>query len=154
MCVARHAQITQNNNFPISLQYRKESSDEVVVFFGTHISMKACYKLIAWFWCGCLSISKVPKIATLQCFYNVSKKKLKMKLIFCMEINIKVSRKFISSLWASKFPTRLILSLLMGMIKHSQITQSNKFAISLQYSKSEVRNGGHSLHADKRQSVY
>ena len=47
VCVARHAQITQNNNFPISLQYRKESSDEVVVFFGTHISMKACYKLIA-----------------------------------------------------------------------------------------------------------
>ena len=54
----------------------------------------------------------------------------------------------------SKFPTRLILSLLMGMIKHSQITESNKFAISLQYSKNQVRNGGHSLHADKRQSVY
>ena len=54
----------------------------------------------------------------------------------------------------SKFPTRLILSLLMGMIKHSQITENNKFAISLQYSKNQVRNGGHSLHADKRQSVY
>ena len=46
------------------------------------------------------------------------------------------------------------LSLLMVMIKHSQITQSNKFAIFLQYLKKEVRNGGHSQHADKRQSFY
>ena len=40
----------------------------------------------------------------------------------------------------------------MGMIKHSQITQSNMFAISLQYLKKEVRDGGHFWHADKRQS--
>ena len=40
----------------------------------------------------------------------------------------------------------------MGMIKHSQITQSNKFAISLQYLKKEVRNGDHFWHADKLQS--
>ena len=40
------------------------------------------------------------------------------------------------------------------MIKHSQITQSNKFAISLQYLKKDVRNGGHFWHADKRQSFY
>ena len=37
----------------------------------------------------------------------------------------------------------MILSLLMGMIKHSQITQSNKFPISYQYLKKEVRNGVH-----------
>ena len=36
----------------------------------------------------------------------------------------------------------------MGMIKHSQSTQSNKFAISLQYLKKEVRNGVHFLHAE------
>ena len=47
----------------------------------------------------------------------------------------------VSILWTSKFPTRSILSLLMGMIKHSQITQSNKFATSLQYLKKEGRNG-------------
>ena len=46
----------------------------------------------------------------------------------------------VSILWTSKFPTRLI-SLLMGMIKHSQITQSNKFATSLRYLKKEGRNG-------------
>ena len=49
---------------------------------------------------------------------------------------------------------RLILSLLMGMVKHSQITQSNKFGISKQYLKKEVRNGGNFWHADKRQSFY
>ena len=33
MCVARHAQITQNNKFAISLQYlKKEVSDEVNFF--------------------------------------------------------------------------------------------------------------------------
>ena len=42
----------------------------------------------------------------------------------------------------------------MDMIKHSQITQSNKFAISLQYLKKEVRSRGHFWHADQRQSFY
>ena len=49
---------------------------------------------------------------------------------------------------------KVILSFLMGMIKHSQSTQSNKFAISLQYLKKEVRNGVHFLHVDKHQSFY
>ena len=48
----------------------------------------------------------------------------------------------------------IILSLYMGMIKHSQSTQSNKFAMSLQYLKKEVRNGVHFLHADKHQSFF
>ena len=42
----------------------------------------------------------------------------------------------------------------MGMIKHSQINQCSKFAVSLQYLKKEVRNGGHFWPADKRQSFY
>ena len=42
----------------------------------------------------------------------------------------------------------------MGMIQHSQITQSNKFAISLQYLKQQVRNGGHFWLAAKRQSFH
>ena len=39
------------------------------------------------------------------------------------------------------------------MIKHSQSTQRNKFAISLQYLKKEVTDGVYFLHADK-QSFY
>ena len=40
----------------------------------------------------------------------------------------------------------------MDMIKHSQSTQGNKFAISLQYLNKEVRDGVHFLHADKHQN--
>ena len=42
----------------------------------------------------------------------------------------------------------------MCMIKHSQSTQRNKFVISFQYLKKEVRDGVHFLHADKHQSFY
>ena len=41
-----------------------------------------------------------------------------------------------------------------GIIKHSQSTQSNNFAISLQYLRKEVRNEVHFLHEDKHQSFY
>ena len=40
------------------------------------------------------------------------------------------------------------------MIKCFHITESNKFAISLQYLKKEVRNGDHFWHAEKIQSFY
>ena len=53
-----------------------------------------------------------------------------------------------------KVSYKLILSLLMGMIKHSQSTQINKSAISLQYLKKEVSEGVHFLHLDKHQSFY
>ena len=42
-----------------------------------------------------------------------------------------------------KVSYKVILSLLMGMIKHSKSTQSNKFAMSLQYLKKQARNGVH-----------
>ena len=53
-----------------------------------------------------------------------------------------------------KVSYKLILFLLMDMIKHSQSTQINKFAISVQYLKKEVREGVHFLHLDKHQSLY
>ena len=40
------------------------------------------------------------------------------------------------------------------MIKNFQSTQSNKFVISMQYLKKEVRDGVHFLHVDKDQSFY
>ena len=60
-----------------------------------------------------------------------------MKLFFCMQINIQVYFNTLSV----KISYKLILSLLMGMVKHSQSTQINKFAISLPYLKKEVRGG-------------
>ena len=49
---------------------------------------------------------------------------------------------------------KVLLSFLLGMIKYSQSTQSNKFAISLQYLKKEVRKEVHFLHTDEHQSLY
>ena len=51
-----------------------------------------------------------------------------------------------------KISEKVILSLLMDMIKHSQRTQSNKITTSLQYLKREVGDGV--LHADKHQRFY
>ena len=55
-----------------------------------------------------------------------------------------------------KVSLMVILPLLIGMIKHSQITQAcNIFtAISLQYLKKEVMERVHFLHADKHRTFY
>ena len=80
---------------------------------------------------------------------------VEMQLIFHMQINIKVFYKLISKLTlVIKVSYKAILSLLMGMIKHSRSTQTNKIVISLKYLKKGVRNGVHFLHADKHQSFY
>ena len=79
-----------NDKFAISLQYlKKELRDEVdFLYADKHESLLQIESMILLGWS---SIPEVPKIASLQCLYNISKKKLKMKLIFCMQINIKVS---------------------------------------------------------------
>ena len=82
---------------------KKEVSDEID--FCMQMSMKACYNIVQWFWWGWSSIPKVPKDASLQCLYNISKITLEMNLIFCMQINIKVSYKLLSILWVSTFLT-------------------------------------------------
>ena len=53
-----------------------------------------------------------------------------------------------------KVSYKVILSLLLGMIKHSQYTQSSKFPISFQYPQKEVSNGVYFLQADKHPGVY
>ena len=53
-----------------------------------------------------------------------------------------------------KVSYKVILSLLMGRIKHSQSAQSNKFAISLQYLKKKLGMEFIFLHAEKHQSFY
>ena len=104
--------------------------------------MKTGHKSILWLWWVWQSISKVPKIASLQCLYNISKKKKVRD-----EVNFWYADKHQSWLQVDfntlgiKFSSKAILSSLMGMINHSPSTQSKKFAISLQYLKKEVRSG-------------
>ena len=124
--------------------------------FCMQISMKACYKMIAWFWWRWSGIFKVPKIASFQCPYDISKKNWEMKFIISMRINIKILLQVAFQHFGLgiKLSYRVILSLLMGLIQHCQSSQSNKYGISWQYLKKEVRNGVHFLHADKHQSSY
>ena len=74
--------------------------------------------------------------------------KLDMKLIFCMQINTKVSYKLTSTLWASQFPARWYY---YYWWTEPSILKSRKFTISLQYLKEEVKNGVYFLHVDKHQ---
>ena len=72
--MARHVQITENNQFAISLQ-----------------CMKACFKLILIIFDGYgQTFPKFPKKQVCNVF-TISLKKLEMKLTFLMQINIKVS---------------------------------------------------------------
>ena len=47
----------------------------------------------------------------------------------------------------------MVLSILIGIVKHSESTRNNKFAIASQYLKKEVRDGVHFLHANKYQNL-
>ena len=84
---------------------------------------------------GMVKHSQVLKIASLQCLYNTSKK----KLTFWRQINIRVSYILISTIGHQVFPQgdrhnhENVKGTVMGMIKHSQSTQSNMFAMPLQY---------------------
>ena len=132
------------------------------VDFLQQISIKVSNKLILWFLWRWSSISKVLKIASLKCLHSISEKNLDMKLNFCMQHADEHQRflRFQSfqgwfQYFGHKVSFKVILPLLMGIIKHSQSSiQSNKFAISLQYLKKEVRDGVYFLHADNHQSLY
>ena len=101
VCVTRHTQITQDSKFAVSLQYlKKELSDEVdFLHAGKHEILLQIDSMILM---GIVKHSQSSQNSMFtMSLCNISKNKLKMKLVFCMEINIKVSEKFISTLWAS-----------------------------------------------------
>ena len=129
----------------ISLQYLEKKGVRKLIFC-MQMSMKVCCKLALWIWLRWSSIPKVTKKATLQCHYNISDEvdffhATKHKSVFQVDFNT----------FGIKVSYRMILSLLVGVFKHSQSTQSNKFEISLQYVK-KGRDGFHFLHADKHQN--
>ena len=66
------------------------------------ISMAVSYKLILWYLMSSQAFAKFPSF---QWIYNISKKKLEIKLIFWMQIKIKVSQVDFNTL-DIKFPTR------------------------------------------------
>ena len=105
MGIVKHSQTSQNNKFVISLQYlKKEVRGEAI--FSMHINIKVSCKLISKFGTSTFpkkwyyhyqgassSILQVLKVTSFQYLYNISKKKLRID--FCMQINIKASTIFI-----------------------------------------------------------
>ena len=131
---ARHAYITQNNKVAFSLQYiTKKVSDEIdCSHVDKHESSLQINTDTWWEWSN---IPKVPKISSLQCLTNISKSKLEMKLFFLHADKHQSFLQVYFNALGVKVSYKLILFLFMSMIKHSQSTQTNKFAISLQYLK-------------------
>ena len=80
---------------------------------------------------------KVPKIRSLH-IYAISPEKHGLKWFFCLQINTKVFYKGIV-FW-------------MCVSRLAQITQNNKFAISLPYLKKKMSHEVDFLHADKHES--
>ena len=110
VCVAKHDQITQNNKLTMFLHYlKKKVRDEVNFCMQTKI--KGSYKLILtlwaskfptrwyYYWWARSSILIILKVTSFQYLYNISKKKLIMEFIFCMQINIKVSTSWHYCFW-------------------------------------------------------
>ena len=76
-------------------------------------------------------------IASLQCLQYL-KKEVRDEVDFLHADKHQNFPKVNSSTLSIKVFYKMILSLLLGIIKHSQSTQSNKLSIDLQYLKNEV----------------
>ena len=98
------------------------------LIFCLQISTKAFYKLVVSL---CVYVARHAQntqntqSASLQYLFNISRRTLRMKLIFCLQINVKCFLK-------------MILSFQVCVGRYTQIIKNNKLAISLQYFKKEV----------------
>ena len=98
------------------------------LMFCMQVSMEPYYKLILWFWWRWSSIPKVTKIASSKCLYNISIKKLEMKFDFLHADKHQSGLQVDFNTLDTNVSYKMILLLSISMMKHSQSTQSNKFA--------------------------
>ena len=97
--------------------------------------MDVFLKLILSFW---VSVTRHAQSNQnmFACLCNISIKAWGIKLIFCLQINTKVFHKMIVSPWVC-------------VARHVEIAENNKFTISLQYLKENVKDEVSFLPADK-----
>ena len=99
----------------------------IKLIFCMQISIKTCYELKLWFCWGRSNIPKVPNNKSLQYL----KKEVRDEVDFLHTDKHQSFLQVDFNTLGIKVSYKVILSFLMGMIKHSQSTQSNKFSISL-----------------------
>ena len=127
MCVARYAQITQNKKFAIFLQYLKKEVINKVNFLHA-----GKYKNL-------LQIDTVILMRMVKHFQSSQNSEFAMssqylKIEVRDEVDLLHADKHQSGLqgdfntFSTKVSYKVILSLLMSIIKHSQSAQSKKFA--------------------------
>ena len=126
VCGATHAQSTQNNKSALSLQYLKEKLKGKVNFQPADKYLQRFLQIDTVILSVWLGMRKLPKI----------RKKGVMKLIFCMQMSIKVSYKLIQYFFDGG---------------QSSIPKVSKIA-SWQCLKKEARDEVDFLQADKHQS--
>ena len=113
----------------ISLQcYKKQINEEVDFSLADkHQSMLQIDTMVL---VGMVKHSQSSQESKFVMSLQYLKKEVKRKLIFCMQADLNIL--------GIKVSYKVVLSLLMGRIKHSQSTQSNNFAIFLQYLKKKL----------------
>ena len=101
--MVKHFQSSQNSNFAMSLQYlKKEVRDEVDFLHANKhqnflqvdsntLSSKVFYKVILSLLMGMIKPSESTQSNNFAISLHISKNKLGMEFIFCMQINIKAS---------------------------------------------------------------
>ena len=104
--------------------------------FCRQINVEVFYQLMLSLW---VSLTRRPQNTQNKILYlcNISIKAWGMKLVFCLQINIKVFYRMIVSLW-------------MYIARYTQSTHNNKFTISLEYVKQNVKDEVELLPAGKR----
>ena len=128
VCKVRHTQSTQNNKFAISFQCLLENVKDKVDFL--HAEVHEGFLLINTVLIGMVKHSKSSRNSRFAMSLQYLKKEVSDEVHFLYQsVNLKVDFNNLGV----KISYKAILSLLIGMIKHSQSTQSNKFTISLQY---------------------
>ena len=152
------------NKFAISLRYlKKEVSDEVdILHADKHESLIQIDTMVLM---GMAKHSQSSQNSKFAMSLQYLKKEVRDEVDF---LHADKHQSFLLvdfNTLGIKISCNVMLSFLIGMIKHSQSTQSIKFAqgcyrakllmfLVLQYLKKEDRNGFHFLHADKHQSFY
>ena len=127
MGLVKHSRGSQNSKFAMPLQYLIKELQGLKMIFCLQINIKVSYKLVSTLWVSKFptrsyyhnwwalsSILKVREVTSLQCPYNILKKKLGIVLIFCLQINIKVSSSWHYCFWwkwpdIAKVPKVLLL---------------------------------------------
>ena len=129
--MARHAQIAQNNKFAIFLQYlkKKVSAEDDLLDADKHESLLQINTMVLM---GMVRHSQSSPNSKFAMSLQYLKKEVKDEVDFLHADKHQSFPQDDFNTLGIKISYKVILSLLMGMNKHSQI---NKIAVSLQYLK-------------------